>query len=221
MLRAEQKRLDTELAATNRSLSNLTADLAEADELISIALDIAQHAGNTYRQAPEHIRRMFNQLLFDKLLVTTDDNGQHHADATSRAPFDVIYSPNTRALVHEARHAQPNAIPDITGQTKEPAEAGGLSLDVLPDQFIALVEGSSKSIVVDLGGLEPPTPCMPCRCATSCATDPWCAPRSNLNSIQDARLRSHIAARAVGIEDRRGPSKGSLAWRIVVPNAIV
>ena len=78
MLRAEQKRLDTELSATNRSLSNLTADLAEADELISIALDIAQHAGNTYRQAPEHIRRMFNQLLFDKLLVTTDDNGQHH-----------------------------------------------------------------------------------------------------------------------------------------------
>ena len=55
MLRTEQKRLDTELSATNRSLSNLTADIAEADELISIALDIAQHAGNTYRQAPEHI----------------------------------------------------------------------------------------------------------------------------------------------------------------------
>ncbi len=27
MLRTEQKRLDTELAATNRSLSNLTADI--------------------------------------------------------------------------------------------------------------------------------------------------------------------------------------------------
>ena len=25
---------------------------------------------------------------------------------------------------------------------------------------------------VDLRGLEPLTPCMPCRCATSCATDP-------------------------------------------------
>lgn len=45
ILRTEQKRLDTELAATTRSFGNLT----EADELIGIALDIAQHAGNTYR----------------------------------------------------------------------------------------------------------------------------------------------------------------------------
>ncbi len=172
MLRAEQKRLDTELSATNRSLSNLTADIAEADELIAIALDIAQHAGNTYRQASEHIRRMFNQLLFDKLLVTTDDNGQHHVEATSRAPFDVIYSPDTRALVHEARHTQHDATPDGTGQTKKPAETDGPSLDILSDQFIAHVEGSSKSIMVELTGLEPVTPTLPVWCATSCATAP-------------------------------------------------
>ncbi|MDU4922670.1 recombinase zinc beta ribbon domain-containing protein [Dermabacter sp.] len=157
MLRTEQKRLDAQLSATTRSLDALNADLTEADELIEIALDIAQHAGKTYRQAPEHIRRMFNQLLFDKLLVTTDDNGQHHVEATSRAPFDVIYSPDTRALVHETRHAQHDATPDSTGQTKKPAETGGLSLDVLSDQFIALVEGSSKSIMVDAGGLSPNT----------------------------------------------------------------
>ena len=29
---------------------------------------------------------------------------------------------------------------------------------------------------VDLRGLEPLTPCMPCRCATSCATGPWRRP---------------------------------------------
>lgn len=172
MLRTEQKRLDAELSATTRSLDALNADLTEADELIEIALDIAQHAGNTYRQAPEHIRRMFNQLLFDKLLVTTDDNGQHHVEATSRAPFDVIYSPDTRALVHETRHAQHDATPDSTRQTKKPAETGGLSLDVLSDQFIALVEGSSKSIMVELTGFEPVTFCMPCRRATNCAIAP-------------------------------------------------
>ncbi len=178
MLRTEQKRLDAELSATTRSLDALNADLTEADELIEIALDIAQHAGNTYRQAPEHIRRMFNQLLFDKLLVTTDDNGQHHVEATSRAPFDVIYSPDTRALVHETRHAQHDATPDSTGQTKKPAETGGLSLDVLSDQFIALVEGSSKSIMVELTGFEPVTFCMPCRRATNCAIAPifWASP---------------------------------------------
>ena len=30
---------------------------------------------------------------------------------------------------------------------------------------------------VDLGRLELPTPCMPCRCATSCATGPWLSAR--------------------------------------------
>src|SRR3712207_861868 len=32
-------------------------------------------------------------------------------------------------------------------------------------------------VSVDLRGLEPLTPCMPCRCATSCATDPHPCPR--------------------------------------------
>ncbi len=172
MLRTEQQRLDTELSATNRSLSNLTADLTEADELIGIALDIAQHAGNTYRQAPEHIRRMLNQLLFDKLLVTTDDNGAHQLEATCATPFDIIYSPASRALVHDARREQPTGIPDSTGQTKEPAETGGLSLDTMSDQFIALVEGSSKSIMVDPGGFEPPTSSLRTKRATNCAMGP-------------------------------------------------
>ena len=31
----------------------------------------------------------------------------------------------------------------------------------------------SLSVLVELRGLEPLTPCMPCRCATSCATAPY------------------------------------------------
>lgn len=69
---------------------------------------------------------MRNQILFDKLLITTDDNVQHRVDATSATPFDIIYNPDTRALVHDARHAQPITIPDSMGQTKEPTETGGL-----------------------------------------------------------------------------------------------
>ncbi|MFK0038608.1 hypothetical protein ACIQTW_02045 [Paenarthrobacter sp. NPDC090517] len=105
MLGTEQKRLDTDLTATTRSLNTINADLTEADELITIALDIAQHAGTTYRQAPEHIRRMFNQLLFEKLLVTTDNDGSRQIDATYKAPFEIVYGPDSRALVHEARRS--------------------------------------------------------------------------------------------------------------------
>ena len=38
---------------------------------------------------------------------------------------------------------------------------------------------SRKTLWVDLRGLEPLTPCMPCRCATSCATGPESAPSSS------------------------------------------
>jgi len=37
---------------------------------------------------------------------------------------------------------------------------------------INFVDGSNKATMVELRGLEPLTPCMPCRCATSCATAP-------------------------------------------------
>lgn len=47
MLRTEHKRLDAELAAAIRSLNALNADPTEADELITTALDIAPHAGNS------------------------------------------------------------------------------------------------------------------------------------------------------------------------------
>lgn len=102
VLRHGLKQLRT---ATTRSLNTINADLTEADELITIALDIAQHAGTTYRQAPEHIRRMFNQLLFEKLLVTTDNDGSRQIDATYKAPFEIVYGPDSRALVHEARRS--------------------------------------------------------------------------------------------------------------------
>src|SRR6478609_7907854 len=40
----------------------------------------------------------------------------------------------------------------------------------------------SLSVLVELRGLEPLTPCMPCRCATSCATAPYCCCPCELSS---------------------------------------
>ncbi len=55
------------------------------------------------------------------------------------------------------------------------------------------------SDLVELRGLEPLTPCMPCRCATSCATAPNRCPhadqtaRSNLTSLMEIRARRQSA----------------------------
>ena len=47
---------------------------------------------------------------------------------------------------------------------------------------------------MDLRGLEPLTPCMPCRCATSCATAPL------LPRITGVTTRGILATRCIGCE---------------------
>src|SRR6218665_1481321 len=103
MLRTEQKRLDAELLTVTRKLRDLTADFTRADGLITQALDLPQTRGASYRQAPEQIRRMFNQLIFEKIKTTHDEHGQHRLEAILQPPFDLIFAAATRTLVAEAR----------------------------------------------------------------------------------------------------------------------
>ena len=64
-----------------------------------------------------------------------------------------------------------------TFTTKQHPTRGGGNEEPCPE--ISLGQGSETDLLVDLRGLEPLTPCMPCRCATSCATDPWSRERDN------------------------------------------
>ena len=70
-------------------------------------------------------------------------------------------------------------IDDEDDATLQPTEAIQTILDAsprphnertLPRDHVG--QGSNVQLYVDPGGLEPPTPCMPCRCATSCAMGP-------------------------------------------------
>lgn len=59
--------------------------------MVGQALDIAQHMATAYRQAPEHIRRMLNQVLFDKVYITPDDEtGLLTAMVCYQPPFDGV-----------------------------------------------------------------------------------------------------------------------------------
>ena len=65
--------------------------MTERQALVGQALDIAQHMATAYRQAPEHIRRMLNQVLFDKVYITPDDEtGLLTAIVRYQPPFDGI-----------------------------------------------------------------------------------------------------------------------------------
>lgn len=89
-------------------------------------------------------------LLVDcaTLYARTNDQGKRLANQALTHGIDI--SEDERATI---RLAEPFA-----ALTPEPASTD--------------VRSSSTSSIVDLRGFEPLTPCMPCRCATSCATDP-------------------------------------------------
>src|SRR5690554_1993142 len=58
-------------------------------------------------------------------------------------------------------------------------------------------------ISVELRGLEPLTPCMPCRCATSCATAPRTTTRIIRRTGGSRLIRVPPASEPVGGRDRR------------------
>src|SRR5690606_30809565 len=82
--------------------------------------------------------------------------------------LDPICHSSLHACVHAPKPGKVETVPlTASGERRKPP---------LP----RAVRGPGRPwtmIWVELGGLEPPTPCMPCRCATSCATAPrWSPP---------------------------------------------
>ena len=91
LLRKEQQRITNSLTDANHRIQTLEQDIGDKEELVVQALDIAQHMASTYHYAPNHIRRMLNQLLFEHVyLVPDQDAGQIAATATCLPPFDSI-----------------------------------------------------------------------------------------------------------------------------------
>ena len=91
LLREEQQRITRSLTTASRRIQALEQDLGDKQELIGQALDIAQHMASAYHHAPNHIRRMLNQLFFEHVyLVPDQDAGQLTATATCLPPFDSI-----------------------------------------------------------------------------------------------------------------------------------
>ena len=151
MLGTEQKRLDAELTRVNRELKDLTADLGDAARFIEMAIDLAEQSAGAYRRAPEHIRRQFNQILFERIEVVMDENDDHQLRAILAPPFDELFSAQLRSIV-EQREDQKVA------KSKNPATSGGISR-IHADQFpISYALVSNKSTMVGLTGFEPATP---------------------------------------------------------------
>ena len=131
--------------------------LQQGADLLEAYVELLEDPARLYQRSPEDVRRLLNQTHFQAIYV--DDQGVQD-DLKTEISMEIAEAAN--------------AFERTSGNAKRPGIPAGplrdTSIASLRDLFE--VPGSSKTILVELRGFEPLTPCMPCRCATSCATAP-------------------------------------------------
>ena len=153
LLGQEQDRISKGLASIKTELDATNERWEVIERNLGRALDLATDCHAAYTSAPEHIRRLFNQAFFEKILILPDDNDRVgvRLEAELAEPFDTLLTKAKRSA----------------GDASGPLRQSSNHSSALT-QSICL----SKDTVVELRGFEPLTPCMPCKCATNCATAP-------------------------------------------------
>ena len=77
LLKEEQAELSTELNQIERQLAAYQVDAAEVRQYLTQALDLLEDCHRLYTAAPAHLKKLLNQVFFDRVLVNplVDEDG--------------------------------------------------------------------------------------------------------------------------------------------------
>ena len=78
LLKEEQAKLTSELSHIERQLAAYKADAAEVRQHLTQALDLLEDCHRLYTAAPAHLKKLLNQVFFDRVLVNplVDEEGR-------------------------------------------------------------------------------------------------------------------------------------------------
>ncbi len=141
MFKEEQAILQQAMTNIETKLSVLEQNYELVKENLDSVLEIAANAGKLYASAPEHIKRMLNQVFFEKVLVHAHDE------------------------VKPARTSAFEAV--LSAQTKQLAISGELSCQTLSDKMISHARGLSNILLAGVEGFEPPNAWTKTMCLTT------------------------------------------------------
>ena len=235
VLKREQSRISRELRGVERQMTGLEGEMTERQALVGQALDIAQHMATAYRQAPEHIRRMLNHVLFDKVYITPDDEtGLLTAIVRYQPPFDGVLGvrggepclSKEGVEVGDSDSLEASGDDEVTlGQPSDIVVSGpeDVSLHGLPDGgFPALKSSKNKQkptswdfhdvglsvdSMVGVAGFEPTTSSSRTKRATKLRHTPCAAG----DSIASTHRREEIGAAESSVTSAFAPSGTRLA----------
>ena len=78
LLKKEQDQLTSGILAIQRELDGYTADAALVEQHLTQALDLLEDCSRLYAAAPAHLKKLLNQVFFERILVNpaVDDEGR-------------------------------------------------------------------------------------------------------------------------------------------------
>ena len=150
LLKAEQDRIRANLDAIEHRLANLATSYEDAREGLDQLADILTDLGDVYTRCEPAERRILNQALFDKIILDDEQTIRYQPGPALQTALDC---------------KTPGQTPLTESSTLDPENRSNPAR-------VEAGQGPKMSLSVELRGLEPLTLCMPCRCATSCATAP-------------------------------------------------
>lgn len=106
LLKAEQQKIAKELATIEHEIRLHNTAFEEIISNLKIALDIIENCGETYRHADDAIKRLMNQAIFEKFLVSNTPESGLKVDAKLAATFTQLEEPIKDDLV-KINHATP------------------------------------------------------------------------------------------------------------------
>ena len=98
IFKEEQAALQRAMTDIDLKLASLEQNYETVKDNLNSVLEIAVHAGKLYTSAPEHIKRMLNQVFFERVLVHASDDVK-----PERTPvFEALLSAQTKQLARNS-----------------------------------------------------------------------------------------------------------------------
>ena len=125
LLKEEQAELSTELNQIERQLAAYQADAAEVRQHLAQALDLLEDCHRLYSAAPAHLKKLLNQVFFERVLVNplVDEDGRVILPSTGDGMTDGGKQPGKDMGAHDERHS------DSAGEEGLGDDSGGGAAD--------------------------------------------------------------------------------------------
>jgi site-specific DNA recombinase len=150
---AEQHRLNAELRNAEAALRSTQLKFEDIRTTFERALDLAADCHRAYREATPEVRRMFDQLFFQRILIDDGDGQAHVSSSTIASPFgafltnDLLLAPEKTKQPIPARTS--NEAPSHLFDELEAAWASS------EPRTVSLAQGSKDDVMAEGAGFEP------------------------------------------------------------------